>query len=367
MIVARRTTLADFNGYCSQLEQEGFTLYSSRDNVNGNYFRIYTKNGLAINAYFAPSTKSARIISGPITDIPTKEIDKTPENVTPTLTLVSQSERLNNGLGMIYRLPNGKFLIIDGGYVRGKQFYNLLKSLAPNTDEIVIAAWYVTHTHGDHQQALTSFLKERYKDVKIESVLYNYTTSEQYNSITTGSEGAGSATSFNNTLTTYLSKDTKIIKPHTGQIYSYGSTTVEILYTVEDVLPQTLDYLNTSSLVIRVNIGEHSMLALADTTHVSGDIMRDMFGSYLESDMVQLAHHGTYPGYASLYNTIKAPVLIWPSNLANAKTQMNDGAVTAAVNNATDVYIVNSQNITLNIPYTPINNKQDFLNNVGGN
>ena len=46
---------------------------------------------------------------------------------------------------------------------------------------------------------------------------------------------------------------------------------------------------------------------------------------------------------------------------------MNDGAVTAAVNNATDVYIVNSKNITLNIPYTPINNKQDFLNSVGGN
>lgn len=367
MIVAKRTTIADFAEYCSALEKEGFALYSSRDDVNGNFFRIYTKDGIAVNAYFTPSSKSARIISGPITDIPTKEVDKTPENVKPSLTILSQGERFNNGLGMIYLLPNGKFLIIDGGYVRGKQLYNILKDLAPNDEEIIITAWYISHTHGDHQQALTSFLKERHKDVKIESVLYNYTTTEQYNSITTGSDGANSAKSFSNTLTNYLSKDTKVIKPHTGQIYNYGSANVEILYTVEDVLPQTLDYLNTSSLVVRVNIGDHSMLALADTTHVSGDIMRNMFGSYLESDMVQLAHHGTYPGYASLYNTIKAPVLIWPSNLANAKAQINEGAVAAAVSVATDIYIANSGTVTLDLPYTPINNKQQFLNSIGGN
>ena len=42
-------------------------------------------------------------------------------------------------------------------------------------------------------------------------------------------------------------------------------------------------------------------------------------------------------------------------------------SVTAAVNNATDIYVVNSGNVTLNLPYTPINNKQDFLNSVGGN
>ena len=173
--------------------------------------------------------------------------------------------------------------------------------------------------------------------------------------------------SFESMLSTYASKDTKIIKPHTGQIYKYGSTTVEIMYTVEDVLPQTLDYLNTSSLVVRVNIGNHSMLALADTTHISGDILRDMYGSTLKSEMVQLAHHGTYPGYASLYNTVKAPVLIWPSNLQNAKNQQKDGAVIAAINNATDIYVANSGTITLNLPYTYVNNKQQFLNNIGGN
>ena len=220
-------------------------------------------------------------------------------------------------------------------------------------------AYSTTFTH-----PCDTFVRERYKNVKLESILYNYTTAQQYNDVTTGSDGASSARNLENTLSSYIEKDTKIIKPHTGQIYNYGSTKVEIMYTVEDVLPQKLDYLNTSSLVVRVTIGEHSMLALADTTHVSGDILKNTYGAYLESDMVQLAHHGTHPGYASLYNAIKAPVLIWPSNLANAKAQITNGAVAAAVGQATDIYIANSGNITLKLPYTFVNNKQEFLDSL---
>ena len=367
MIVANRTTIGDFQEYCKQIEAIGYTLYSSRDNVNGNYFKTFTKDRLAITAYFASSSKSARIIAGSADDIPTKEVDTTPEIHTPTLTLLSQGSRYDNGLGMIYLLPNGKFLIIDGGYVRSEQLLNKLKSLAPDPRNIVITAWYISHTHGDHQRSLTTFLRDYGESVKIESILYNYTTTAQYNAITTGADGAGSATQFENTLTKYLDKNTKVIKPHTGQIYNYGSTQVEILYTVEDVLPKTLDYLNTSSLVVRVKIGDHTMLALADTTHVSGDIMRNMFGSYLESEMVQLAHHGTYPGYASLYETIKGKVLIWPSNLTNAEKMITDNAVATAVKHASDVYVVNSGDVTLTLPYTVVNNKQEFLNSIGSN
>ena len=367
MIVANRTTIGDFQEYCKQIEAIGYTLYSSRDNVNENYFKTFTKDRLAITAYFTSNSKSARIIAGSADDIPTKEIDTTPEIHTPTLTLLSQGAHYNNGLGMIYLLPNGKFLIIDGGYVRSEQLLNKLKSLAPDPQNIVITAWYISHTHVDHQRSLTTFLRDYGKSVKIESILYNYTTTTQYNAITTGADGAGSATQFENTLTKYLDKNTKVIKPHTGQIYNYGSTQVEILYTVEDVLPKTLDYLNTSSLVVRVKIGDHTMLALADTTHVSGDIMRNMFGSYLESEMVQLAHHGTYPGYASLYETIKGKVLIWPSNLTNAGKMITDNAVATAVKHASDVYVANSGDVTFTLPYTVVNNKQEFLNSIGSN
>ena len=392
MIVASETTINEYKDYCQKLEAQGFTLYSSREDVNKNYFSTFTKAPVAVTVYFSPSTKTTRIISGPIKDIPPKEVDNTPETVKPSLTILSQGTRLNNGLGLIYLLPNGKFLIIDSGYVRADSLYNTLKKLLPNSgessgsdgedeedeeenknsrasapnQEIVIAAWYITHPHGDHQRGFTSFIQKYAKSVKIESVLYNYTTSQQYNAVTTGSDGASSASSLRNDISKYLDSNTKIYKPHNGQIYKYGSTEVEILYTVEDVLPKTLDYLNTSSLVVRVNIGDHHLLALADTTHVSGDILRNMYGDYLQSDMVQLAHHGTFPGYANLYDTIKGKVLIWPSNYQNAAAQITNNAVVAAVNQATDIYIANEKDITLPLPYTYVNNKQEILNKIKG-
>ena len=364
MIVATDTTILEYQSYCAKLVEQGFTLYSSREDVNGNYFNTYTKAPIAITTYFSPSSKSTRIISGPIKDIPPQEVDNTPEEVEPTLTLLSQGAHRDNGLGMVYLLPNGKFLIIDGGYVQGATLYNKLRELAPDKENITIAAWYITHPHGDHQQGIMSILRNYNKVIKIESVLYNYTTTAQYSAITTGADGGGSANSFRTNLTKYLDSSTKIYKPHTGQIYKYGSTEVEILYTVEDVLPKTLDYLNTSSLVVRVTIGDHTMLALADTTHVSGDILKNMFGKYLESEMVQLAHHGTHPGYASLYDTIKSKVLIWPSNYKNVAAQITNSAVVAALNQATDVYVVNENDITITLPYTHINNKQEILDKI---
>ena len=106
------------------------------------------------------------------------------------------------------------------------------------------------------------------------------------------------------------------------------------------------------------------MMALADTTHITSKTLENNFGSYLQSEMVQLAHHGTYPGYASLYTKINAKVLIWPSNYSNAESQITNSAVAAAVKYATDVYVANKTNITLKIPYTCVNNKQDFLADI---
>lgn len=81
--------------------------------------------------------------------------------------------------------------------------------------------------------------------------------------------------------------DTKLIRAHTGQEISFGSSYVEILYTAADYLPAAkFDYVNSASMVIRVNIKGDSILLLADTTHSSGRILENMYSSHLQSDMV---------------------------------------------------------------------------------
>ena len=104
-------------------------------------------------------------------------------------------------------------------------------------------------------------------------------------------------------------------------------------------------------------------MLLADTTHVSGKIMEDMFGTYLKSDMVQLAHHGMAPSNASLYKFIQADVLLWPSTYNHAETRFGQYAsvINVALEYAEDVYVSDVALTTLKLPYVIKNNKQDEL------
>ena len=112
-------------------------------------------------------------------------------------------------------------------------------------------------------------------------------------------------------------------------------------------------------------VKDQTILALADATHTVSTKLQDTYGSLLKSDIVQLAHHGTHPGHASLYTKINASVLLWPSNTANAKAQYSNSAVKEALAKAKDVYLAKNVDVTFNLPYTIQNNKQAFLRSIG--
>ena len=80
MIVASNTTLAKFNEYCATLVASGYTEYSKRDNVGETHFRTYTKGTKALTVYFSNGTKQARIIAGPLKDIPSKKYRPIPRH-----------------------------------------------------------------------------------------------------------------------------------------------------------------------------------------------------------------------------------------------------------------------------------------------
>ena len=371
MLVAKNTNLTNYNNYCQTLQSSGFKEYSRRDDINGNYYRIYTKNTTAVNVYFTKHNSSTRIVTGPIKDIPTKDVDRTPETIKKaSVTFLAQEEATDCGLGIIYRLKNGKFIIFDGGFYLNNNLYKALANLAKG-DPIVIAAWFISHPHTDHQDAITAFLEKNASKVKIENFIFNYAPPNTYETVT--GEGTNGKTGYGKTVEAleaaidrYLDRTTKIIKAHTGQVYKFGSdATAEILFTVEDILPNKLDYVNSSSMIVKFNVSGQTLLALADATHTVSTALQNTYGSYLKSNVVQLAHHGTYPGHASLYTKIDADVLFWPSNTANAKAQYSNSAVKEALNQAKDVYLAKGTTVTLQLPYTVKNNKQDFLKSIG--
>ena len=381
MIVVTGTTLNAFKTYCNTVKSSGYEQYSNRDNVDGNYFYTFTKGSTALTVYYSEGRKQARIISGPIKDIPTKDEDSTPENTTkykPTLTMIGPSESTGNGLALIYQLPNGKFLIIDGNFFLGDRLYKELRELQPNATKFTIAGWFVSHPHNDHQESLEYFIKCHGNEVDIENIYFNYITPSYYDKLTSPDhQGADqkeghSVTRLRELIDKYLTRTTKIVKPHTGQIYNFGkSAKVEIISTIEDFLPTTLDNVNTSSMVIKVTVSGTSTMVLADATKAMKQIILKMYSSNLKSDMVTLAHHGVWVDTPEMYTKVGAKVLLWPSNTTSAQdfyhgktTTYSKATIREALNQAKDVYLARGADTVLNLPYTVKNNKQSFINNV---
>ena len=376
MLVAKSTNKTDFDNYCATLKSSGYTEYSKRENIDGNYFRTYTKGSTAVTAYFSTERKQARIIVGPIKDIPSKDNDTTKETFTPSITMIGPSESVSGSLTLIYMLANGKFLIIDGGITLADRIYKELKELQPNASEYTIAGWFISHPHNDHQDGIEYFLEQHGHEVKIENIFFNYATADYYDNPsdkdhTTEREGAR-VTKLRDYLSKYVTRSTRIVKPHTGQVYNFGSASVEIISTVEDILPTQMPYVNDTSMVVRVTVAGQSTMVLADASTNMKNVIRSMYGSHVKSDMVTLAHHGVWDTTPELYNEIKAKVVFWPNNTAGARMYYTEKSTTsgarkaiqAALDQATDVFLAKGTDTKLNLPYTPVGNKQSFINST---
>lgn len=222
----------------------------------------------------------------------------------------------------IITLEDGSFLIIDSGFsvpVDNEKFHNLLCALHKEatgkavsiSNPLRIAAWVLTHDHGDHTNLFYWFAKTYGSQAKyqIDYVFANFVSDEQlYNaqdvSVTRRNQWA------NGTFAKLepTGKRMQYIKVHTGQKFYIANAEIEILYTHEDMLPSRLHGFNGSSTIYRINLAHtdgagnktgatFSSIFMGDSERIGNDKMRALFGDYLKADALQLAHHGLNGDY----------------------------------------------------------------------
>lgn len=364
MIRIPEVDLDDFAAYKQLLVNNGYKLTNSRT-AGKNSFATYVKGNTYMYIYHKDYSQSIRAITGNTKHLPDYNAERTVTKVAePTVTLLGQSNS-RIGLGILYRLPDGRFVVFDGGDNYNKDIvYNAMKAQSVD-GSIKVAAWFLSHAHGDHHDAFMEFVN-KHGNITIENIVFNYASKQAYLNMTKTDENTSndSMTTVRNFISSKL-PNAKIIKAHAGQIFYFGGCPFEILYTHEDFAPTNFEYLNDSSLIVRATVSGKKILMLADATYTIGAVLVSTYGEYLKSDMVQLAHHGQYASYYRVYDYAKADVLFWPSNSSSAKEQIVnvDEAVIAALSHATDVYLPGPNNITINFPYTFKNNKADFVAN----
>ena len=427
-------SVAGFLAYCAQLEAEGFVLITNAkyDNVGGtnNYFRLYKHTAKQTALYVAfdafsyqegyadryasekvqfgdfihystvnsgqPATQypmrtykqCIRIVSSSVTNayfpdaklLTPQTYKKVCSSSLTTIRYVGSSV----GMGYVLRLEDGRFVIIDGGnYITANcdrdVLYNALRELHKDaygsypteSNPIHIAAWLVTHSHGDHYSNLNAFLKYYAPTglVKMDYLVGNFPH------ISTFYPVGGDSVWMGNNITTLQKHFTdagksafKFVKAHTGMKLNFANLQMEVLMTTEDHAPFRITNSNDTNTVTKWTIrsttaaantsvtpsmlntaGDTTWTVLGDSCIYASRWLCAMWGgtynastdlydnAYMAADMVQLAHHGNIGCEVALYKTVKAEVVWFAHNAGayNDYTQNGKGNWTRHVDNTT--------------------------------
>ncbi len=369
MLLINETNANEYATYRKTMESAGYTLYAEND-ITENRFSTYINEEYVINAGYYAYENATRIVIEPRTVLPILESENIYEKkVQPSflmlgLEFVYGSALAQNGLGFVYQLSDGSYIIVDGGFERArdaKAIYEYMRENAPDPNNITIAAWIITHAHGDHNGAYSQFSDLFSQKVKLELLVGNFPSDDAREEAEIGTEGGSGGV--NGDIMTDLKKfsGAKFLKVHAGQVLYLRDAKVEVLYTHESYAPRSLSYFNTSSLVFSLEIAGQKFMILGDASNDACNIVNKMYGDYLKSDFVHAAHHGyttgstAYSGVTSVYSETAAPVVFWPIGEQDYYNSMHTRAYSAHLQNletTREIFVAGSRDVRIMLPYT---------------
>ena len=350
------TTAAEFEEYLNTLEDEGFERITKTEN-NGNIYVEFKnpKKGKVLYTYYLDVFKEVRIIDD-YSSVLESEFEYTYEAKAGETTTYYQYGMMhdpggagegqnsgllnmygNNGAFDIIKLADNKLILIDGGaehQATEEATAALVDFLfditnTPDDGQVTVAAWFLTHTHGDHYNFVKNLVSmDEYKDKFVfERVMHNVPAQSV---MPYSSEWSAFAQNLINN-----NKGVKFMKLHTGQNVTLGNINFDVIMTHEDATnPETgRSYIkdqNNSSTVLKFNINGNSVMYFGDwggndqntaanvaeyaemenrlmepykVVETVGDAEKTTYPT-LKADIVQIAHHGINSWMTKVYTVI---------------------------------------------------------------
>ena len=377
----QNTSAAAFITYLNALEEDGWQQYSNNIIEGTNLFATYTKEEKSLYCYYISAKQRAYVISTPNQNLEVREQDNQYETVcTPQLTQIQlKCEQYSGGMSYLIRLSDGRFIIVDGGYNEGAyyQAQQLYKYMQEQNvlDKITVAAWILTHPHSDHLGTATDFL--RYytpADINIQEFIYNFPSKEDstIDSDLVNMDDTACLPTFLLALD-MLWPDMKITICHTGQKYHFADAKIEFLHTIEDYYPLSIATLssnnvNGASAIFTLEIAGQKTMFLGDCAEDESNALVKMWGSYLQSDIMQASHHCQRGGTVELYQAIDPTVVLapLPTQSIVARNILGYEATRWVWNNGSgnikEVILSGWQQRTLELPYIPADHAVYFSN-----
>lgn len=307
------TSAEEAAAYAKLLTENGFTLISHTTKEKNEFYR-FKNDKWKISVNYFENDQAADIILDQ-TSVATADISYTYEpksgeraeyylyalNAIP-YTDPNRDQGIQGGLSMVIKCADNSIIMIDGGDERqqmeAKQQAELLEFLyeitgTPKGQKIRIAAWYITHGHGDHVNGFSSFLLNNTECLSLERVIANVPSGdfvEVTDSIVANVKKA---------VQKYGCQEMKV---HTGDVIQIADITMEVLYTHEDLIATNGSWgsveSNDASVVTELTTSEGMSLHMnGDMDKSSCAVLESHFtAETLECTLALIPHH--------LYNSI---------------------------------------------------------------
>ena len=372
LVIVENGTPEKFKEYVKKYEAD-YTLVSSVEDA-GNLFNTYTKGNDLYNVSYSKGDDCIRIIINNNTK-PTKYFEKT-EAKTVTTPLVNMiglawgtedyAKDYQLGLSMVFRLGDGTFIVVDGGFNRQQDAYTVLQFIRNNTPEGMkptISAWFMTHAHPDHHNMFAKQFVNNYKHlVDIKALIFNPPSLAINNSENDAGNKEGGE--YQTIINVAKGIDgCEVIRAHVGDRYYIGDAVIDMLYTVDYQYPTSFTYYNTCSMIFRVELGGQKIMVTGDGANSSFSKIAKMYGETLKCDFVQVAHHGYTTGVSDgsataiieAYKYMSPTVVLYPNGEPGYKETIGRvfNSYLVSMPSVREVCIAGAVQNIFELPYTP--------------
>jgi competence protein ComEC len=221
----------------------------------------------------------------------------------------------------LIKSPNGKYMLVDAGTSKSQyKICDYLEDSGVQTLEYLI----LTHPHEDHIGSADVVLDT----FKVNNVLM---TDKQHPS----SAFDGLVDSLWNSKNTH---GTKIYKPNVSEVYDFDGIQVEILSD-----GKAFDDLNDSSIVIRLNYYDTSVIISGDAGKIVENQILDSF-SDITAQLYKCAHHGSATSNSAKFlKAVNPEFAVVSCELDNSYGHPHEKTLKALYDLGTDVYRTDEQ------------------------
>lgn len=204
----------------------------------------------------------------------------------------------------VLRTAHGEVIAIDGGFTEDAGYLKGFLAALGNH----VTAWFITHQHIDHIDALTEILQSP-GDLQIDQIYASLNPAEWVE--------AHEPNAVENTIRFSEAMATagrEVTELELGQELSFNGLHFEVLGIKNEEI--TVNAINNSSVVMRLRDETRSVLFAADLGAEAGrKFLAGPYANRLKSDYVQMAHHGQNGAERAFYEAVAARYCIWPTPL----------------------------------------------------